>query len=45
MIDNFQRFGDHVMFDITYHLVRERKFNSEENKSRKYGLGLFLGKN
>ena len=44
MIESFQKFGDIVMFDITYHLVRERKNAPEENRLRKYGLGLFLGK-
>lgn len=50
MIANFREFGERqfVTFDITYNLVKEIKVEQQKNnkiKNRKWGLGLFLGKN
>ena len=50
MIANFREFGERqfVTFDITYNLVKEVKMEEQENheiKKKKWGLGLFFGKN
>ena len=38
-----KKFGQFISFDITYNLVKEYK--EVEGKVKKWGLGLFLGKN
>lgn len=49
MIANFKKFGENqfATFDVTYNLVKEIKIETEEDRirKRKWGLGLFLGKN
>lgn len=39
-----QKFGQFMSFDITYNLVKESKV-TEGERTKKWGLGLFLGKN
>lgn len=49
MIASFKMFGDgqFVSFDVTYNLIKEIKIEVQEDKSvrKKWGLGMFLGKN
>lgn len=44
MIEDFQKYGDFCSFDITYNLVKEFLVD-ERGKKKKWGLGIFLGKN
>jgi len=45
MIANFKKYGEKqfVTFDITYNLIKEVK--KSESQTKKWGVGLFLGKN
>ena len=43
MIKDFKKFGEFVTFDLTYNMIKQ--FKEEGDKKKKWGLGLFLGKN
>lgn len=50
MIASFKMFGENqfVTFDVTYNIVKEfiiEEGESNQTKKRRWGLGLFLGKN
>ena len=50
MIESFKKYGEgqFMTFDVTYNLVKEVKLDqleSGEIKRKKWGLGMFLGKN